>query len=86
MYRSVLPIRIKETAGPNQVSLYTYAETLHKQPLPLKFLRYAKNVRLYAAYISSDTTIIFGQKDNIKMDLQEIGWGSVAWIDLAQDM
>jgi hypothetical protein len=23
--------------------------------------------------------------ENIKMDLQEIGWGSVDWIDLAQD-
>jgi hypothetical protein len=24
-------------------------------------------------------------KDNIKMDLQEVGWGIVDWIDLAQD-
>jgi hypothetical protein len=24
--------------------------------------------------------------DNIKMDLGEIGWGGVDWIDLAQDM
>jgi hypothetical protein len=24
--------------------------------------------------------------DNINMDLGEIGWGSVDWIDLAQDM
>jgi hypothetical protein len=24
-------------------------------------------------------------KDNIKMDLREIGWGSSDWIDLAQD-
>ena len=23
-------------------------------------------------------------EDNIKMDLQEIGWGSVVWIDLAR--
>jgi hypothetical protein len=23
--------------------------------------------------------------DNIKMDLQEIGWGGMDWIDLAQD-
>jgi hypothetical protein len=23
--------------------------------------------------------------DNIKMDLREIGWGGVVWIDLAQD-
>jgi hypothetical protein len=23
--------------------------------------------------------------DNIKMDLKEIGWGSMDWIDLAQD-
>jgi hypothetical protein len=23
--------------------------------------------------------------DNIKMDLREIGWGGVDWIDLAQD-
>jgi hypothetical protein len=23
--------------------------------------------------------------DNIKMDLREIGWGSMEWIDLAQD-
>jgi hypothetical protein len=23
--------------------------------------------------------------DNIKMDLREIGWGGVGWIDLAQD-
>jgi len=23
--------------------------------------------------------------DNIKMDLQEVGWGAVDWIDLAQD-
>jgi len=22
---------------------------------------------------------------NIKMDLQEVGWGSMDWIDLAQD-
>jgi hypothetical protein len=24
-------------------------------------------------------------KDNIKMDLQEVGWGSMDWIDMAQD-
>jgi hypothetical protein len=24
-------------------------------------------------------------KDNIKMDLREIGWGGVDWIDLARD-
>jgi hypothetical protein len=24
-------------------------------------------------------------KDNIKMDLREIGWGGVDWIDMAQD-
>jgi hypothetical protein len=24
-------------------------------------------------------------KDNIKMDLREIGWGSSDWIDVAQD-
>jgi hypothetical protein len=24
-------------------------------------------------------------EDNIKMDLQEVGWGGVYWIDLAQD-
>jgi hypothetical protein len=24
-------------------------------------------------------------KDNIKMDLQEVGWRSMDWIDLAQD-
>jgi hypothetical protein len=24
-------------------------------------------------------------EDNIKMDLREVGWGSVDWIDLAQD-
>jgi hypothetical protein len=23
--------------------------------------------------------------DNIKMDLREIGWGGMGWIDLAQD-
>jgi hypothetical protein len=23
--------------------------------------------------------------DNIKMDLQEVGWGGMNWIDLAQD-
>jgi hypothetical protein len=23
-------------------------------------------------------------KDNIKMDLQEVGWGSMDWIDMAQ--
>jgi hypothetical protein len=23
--------------------------------------------------------------DNIKMDLKEIGWGGIDWIDLAQD-
>jgi len=24
-------------------------------------------------------------EDNIKMDLQEVGWGGMDWIDLAQD-
>jgi hypothetical protein len=24
-------------------------------------------------------------KDNMKMDLQEVGWGGIGWIDLAQD-
>ena len=24
-------------------------------------------------------------EDNIKMDLQEIGWGAMDWTDLAQD-
>jgi hypothetical protein len=24
-------------------------------------------------------------EDNIRMDLREIGWGGMAWIDLAQD-
>jgi hypothetical protein len=27
-----------------------------------------------------------GWEENIKMDLREIGWGSMDWIDLAQDM
>jgi hypothetical protein len=26
-----------------------------------------------------------GWADNIKMDLRETGWGSMDWIDLAQD-
>jgi hypothetical protein len=26
-----------------------------------------------------------GWEDNIKMDLREIGWGAMDWIDLAQD-
>jgi hypothetical protein len=25
-------------------------------------------------------------EDNIKMDLRDIGWGGMDWIDLAQDM
>jgi hypothetical protein len=25
------------------------------------------------------------REDNIKMDLQEVGWGNIDWIDLAQD-
>jgi hypothetical protein len=25
-------------------------------------------------------------EDNIKMDVQEVGWGSMDWIDMAQDM
>jgi hypothetical protein len=25
-------------------------------------------------------------EDNIKIDLREIGWGGIDWIDLAQDM
>jgi hypothetical protein len=25
------------------------------------------------------------QQDNIKIDLQEVGWGGMDWIDLAQD-
>jgi hypothetical protein len=24
-------------------------------------------------------------EDNIKMDLQDVGWGSMDWIDMAQD-
>jgi hypothetical protein len=24
-------------------------------------------------------------EDNIKMDLQEVGWGGMDWIDMAQD-
>jgi len=24
-------------------------------------------------------------QDNIKMDIQEVGWGDMRWIDLAQD-
>jgi hypothetical protein len=24
-------------------------------------------------------------EDNIKVDLQKVGWGSIDWIDLAQD-
>jgi len=24
-------------------------------------------------------------EDNVKMDLQELGWGGMGWIDLAQD-
>jgi hypothetical protein len=24
-------------------------------------------------------------EDNIKMDLQEVGWGGVDWMDMAQD-
>jgi hypothetical protein len=27
----------------------------------------------------------FRWEDNIKMDLRETGWGSIDWIDLAQD-
>jgi hypothetical protein len=25
-------------------------------------------------------------EDNIKMDLREVGWGGIDWIDLAQDL
>ena len=25
-------------------------------------------------------------KDSIKMDVREVGWGDIDWIDLAQDM
>jgi hypothetical protein len=25
------------------------------------------------------------ERDNIEMDLREIGWGGMQWIDLAQD-
>jgi hypothetical protein len=25
-------------------------------------------------------------EDNIKMDVQEVGWGGMDWIDMAQDM
>jgi hypothetical protein len=25
------------------------------------------------------------REDNIKMDLQEVGWGDIDWIELAQD-
>jgi hypothetical protein len=25
------------------------------------------------------------REDNIKMDLQEVGWGGMDWIDMAQD-
>jgi len=25
-------------------------------------------------------------EDNIKMNLEEVGWGGMAWIDLAEDM
>jgi hypothetical protein len=25
-------------------------------------------------------------EDNIKMDLREVGWGGVDWIDMAQDL
>ena len=25
------------------------------------------------------------RKDNIKTDLQEVGWGDINWIDMAQD-
>jgi hypothetical protein len=27
----------------------------------------------------------FRWEDNIKMDLQEVGWGGMDWIDMAQD-
>jgi hypothetical protein len=27
----------------------------------------------------------FRWEDNIKMDLRQIGWGGIDWIDLAQD-
>jgi hypothetical protein len=27
----------------------------------------------------------FRWEDNIKMDLREVGWGGIDWIDLAQD-
>jgi hypothetical protein len=26
-----------------------------------------------------------GRKDNIKMNLHEVGWGAMDWIELAQD-
>jgi hypothetical protein len=26
-----------------------------------------------------------GWEDDIKMDFQEVGWGGMAWMDLAQD-
>ena len=28
---------------------------------------------------------IYRQKDNIKMDIQEMRWGRMTWMDLAQD-
>jgi len=44
---------------------------------------------LYLLYrhhiINSLGELLFRLEDNIKMELQEVGWG-MAWIDLAHDM
>ena len=37
----------------------------------------------YTDYATRPTSA--GWEDDIKMDLQEVGWGGMAWIDLAQD-
>jgi len=36
-------------------------------------------------YIIIDGCSTLTSEDNIRMDLQEVGWGGMDWIDLVQD-
>jgi hypothetical protein len=50
--------------------------------------RKVQNKELYALYSSPRRPLERPRRrweDNIKMDLREVGWGSVDWIELAQD-
>ena len=74
---------------PNYVSIYSEEllapPTPKMEKQPLSAVHHCLSNIFAATLHTAGRSSIHRWEDNTKMDLQEVGWGGMDWIDLAQD-